>query len=98
MWGAYCRNVSNGGVTKTGVVAFTSNGWISLHASSFPSAEMLRKRQYLVPFSSFLWGLNIHHATACEVTVSGVSKFLLRERENCSLAPVFMGSGTMRGK
>ena len=92
MWGAYCRNVSNGGVTKTGVVSFTSNGWISLHASSAPSAEMLRKRQYHVPFSSFLWGLNIHHA------VSGVSKFLLRERENCSLAPVFMVCGTMRGE
>ena len=51
-----------------------------------------------MPFSSFLWGLNIHHATACEVTVSGVSKFLLRERENCSLAPVFMVCGTMRGE
>lgn len=86
------------GVTNRGMSSVTVKLYVLLQENSLPSLLTERTRQYHVPFSNTLCGLNIHQGLGWDNTVLASEKSLLRERLNCKKSDCLVLLGTSSGE
>lgn len=86
------------GVTNRGMSSVTVKLYVLLQGNSFPSLLTERTRQYHVPFSNTLCGLNKHQGLGWDSMVLASEKSLLRERLNCKKSACLVLLGTSSGE
>ena len=97
-WGMLLKKTLASGVTNRGMSSVTVKLYVLLQENSLPSLLTERTRQYHVPFSNTLCGLNIHQGLGWDNTVLASEKSLLLDRLNCRKSDCLTLFGTSSGE
>ena len=98
VWGMLFRKTLASGVTNCGISPVTVKLYVLLQGNSLPSLLTERTRQYYMPFSNILCGLNIHQGLGWDSTLLASEKLSLRDSWNCRKSDCFMLLGTSSGE